>query len=371
MQQVLLWLPGGIPVYGFGMMLFVAFLLCTWLAGRRAARVGIAKEHIQDLVIWLFAGGLIGARVAFLCLEQPWEGWGHFFSNLPRIWDGGIVLYGSIVGALVGYLGAWWFIFRKLKVPTLRLADVIAPSLVLGIALGRLGCFLNGCCYGQVACPDCAVYPVHFPLSAPPRERLVESGLQTAAGFTFDDEHPAAHGARVGKVEPDSPASKVGLEPGDVIVRANDQDVQSAEDLSAYLANPRYWRGRSDLTLSVIKKGAAAPSDLWTFAPRTLGLYPTQVFESISMILLMLLLLAYEPFRRREGQLMALVMIGYAIHRYLNEKLRNDPRPEGFEWVASVVLLVAGVGLWLYLQRRPAETPAPTAGAAQPAAAGV
>jgi prolipoprotein diacylglyceryltransferase len=377
MQQVLwripiktAWTPDGIPLNGFGMMLFVAFLLCTWLASRRAARLGIAKQHIQDLVIWLFVGGLLGARITCLLGEQEWQGFYHFIINLPRIWDGGIVLYGSILGGLAGYLGAWWFTFRKLQVSTLRMADILAPALALGLCLGRLGCFLNGCCYGQVACPDCAVYPVvHFPLSAPPREGLVMAGAQTAAGFTFA-ENQNASGARVGQVVPDSPAWKSGLRPNDVIVGADGHAIHSAEDLSRYLADSHIWRGRQDLTLSVLHEGAATPTDLPTFAPRTLGLYPTQLYESVSMILLLLLLFAYEPFRHREGQLMAVVMVCYAIHRFLNEMLRDDPRPVGFERYASLVLLIAGVALWAWLQWTPDRTTV-SAKVARPATAGV
>src|SRR5262249_32514251 len=51
-----------IPVYGFGMMLFLAFLACTWLGGRRGEREGISRETIQDIAIWVFVGGLLGAR---------------------------------------------------------------------------------------------------------------------------------------------------------------------------------------------------------------------------------------------------------------------------------------------------------------------
>jgi hypothetical protein len=208
-------------------------------------------------------------------------------------------------------------------------------------------------------------------MSAPPREGLVEGGIQTAAGFTFA-ERQGATGARVGQVVPgpDSPAWNSGLRPGDVIVGADGRDIQSPEDLSLYLANPRNWRGKNDLALSVIHEGSATATELPAFAPRTLGLYPTQLYESISMALLLLLLLAYEPFRRREGQLMALVMICYAVHRSLNEMLRDDPRPVGFERYASLVLFVLGVGLWLWLQRSGAPTKA-TTDAAQPAAAGV
>jgi hypothetical protein len=65
------WFPDGVPIYGFGMMLFLAFILCTWLGGRRGEREGISKETTQDLAIWIFGGGLIGARLTFLFVERP------------------------------------------------------------------------------------------------------------------------------------------------------------------------------------------------------------------------------------------------------------------------------------------------------------
>ena len=73
------------------------------------------------------------------------------------------------------------------------------------------------------------------------------------------------------------------------------------------------------------------------------------------MFLLFWVLMFYYPFRRHDGQVMAVLMIGYAAHRYVNELLRADERPEGFESWTSVVLFVAGITLWLWLARRPAQ----------------
>src|SRR5262249_31214826 len=110
MQQVLFriplrfgWAPDGIPVYGFGMMLFAAFLICTWMASRRAEREGVAGSLIQDMAIWIFLGGLLGARITYLIGEQPPSSIGDFFYQLPRIWDGGIVLYGAVLGGVAAY----------------------------------------------------------------------------------------------------------------------------------------------------------------------------------------------------------------------------------------------------------------------------
>jgi prolipoprotein diacylglyceryl transferase len=375
MQQVLFRLPGlGLPIYGFGMMLFVAFLVCTWVAGRRAEREGMAKEIIQDFTIWIFIGGLLGGRVAYVLEQDEPASIGDFFSKLPQIWAGGLILYGSVVGAFLSYLLAYYLSFRKKGVSTLKLADIVAPSLCIGLCLGRLGCFLNGCCFGHVACADCPVYPVHFPLSAPARYTLVAAGYQTPAGFTIVEQRTVVDqpsivligyvvGAaayfidwvEVDKVEPSSAADLAGLRPGDRIVAVNGQPLmRAANDKLANYLDHKWPRGEKKLTLTVLDPKTGETHDL-TFEPKTLGLHPTQLYESISMFLLFLLVTAYYPFRTRDGQAMALVMICYAIHRHFNELLRDDPRPVGFESNSSFILLGAGVALVLWLWWRPAQ----------------
>jgi phosphatidylglycerol:prolipoprotein diacylglycerol transferase len=352
------WFPDGIPIYGFGMMLFLAFILCTWMAGRRAQAAGVPREYIQDMTIYLFIGGLIGARVLYLIGEAdpPPASLLEFLRQLPRIWDGGIILYGSVLGGLVGYLASWWFIFRKYKVPTLKVADIVAPTIAVGLCLGRIGCFLNGCCYGQVACPDCLVTPVHFPLSSPARYALVNAGLDTAAGFTFapPSQQPGAAegaGARIGAVDPTSDAAAHGLKARQIIREIDGSDVIRPDDVTAALGyGDKRTLGQNQVSLTVA--GVGEPI---VCRPRTVGLYPTQLYETTSMFLLLLVLLAYQPFRTRDGQLMALLMVGYGIHRFLNEMLRSDPRPVGFERYTSVLLVAAGLLLALYLRTRPAQ----------------
>lgn len=356
-----------LPIYGFGMMLFLAFIICTSMASRRAESEGVAAEQIQEVAMWLFIGGLIGARITFLRFEKNlafsemlWEFW--------KIWDGGIVLYGSVIGGLIAYFLAYLLVFRKYGLSTLKLADILAPSIAVGLCLGRFGCFLNGCCYGQVACPTCPVYAVHFPMSAPAREGLVEQGYQTAVGFTLDRQQPRDIGARVGKVDPHSLAYEAGLRNGDLILRVNDCDIEARDTadggrtippvdvLTLCLVNS--WpRGQTQLSLRV-KHADGAEAELGPIAPRTLGLHPTQLYEVVSMALLFLVLTAYFPLRRRPGQVMAVLMAGYGVHRYLNELLRDDPRPQGLESYTSIILVVAGIALWAYLQPRPAKVEA-------------
>ncbi len=175
----------------------------------------------------------------------------------------------------------------------------------------------------------------------------------------------------MGKVDPHSPAYQAGLRDGDLIVKVNDcaiEERDSDDDGKTIRRTPvevltrclvyQWPRGKTQLRLTVKHRGETQETDLPAIEPRTLGLHPTQLYEVVSMLLLFLVLTAYYPLRRRDGQVIAVLMVGYGIHRYLNELLRDDPRPKGFESYTSIFLIVAGIVLWLYLQTRPIRQPA-------------
>src|SRR5262245_44303697 len=104
MRQVLFHI-GPVPIYGFGMMLFVTFVACYWLIGKRATKQGIPKQHLQDLAVWIFIGGLIGARIVYMIQDKNssfWPPWNFF-----RIWEGGLVFYGSALGGTAAFFLAY------------------------------------------------------------------------------------------------------------------------------------------------------------------------------------------------------------------------------------------------------------------------
>lgn len=163
----------GIPVFGYGFMLFVGFSSATLLATRRIRSIGQEPDLIWDLMMWLLIPGLIGARINFLLAEGRGmlvgkEGLQKLIA-VVALWDGGIVFYGAVIGGLFGLLA----FCRIRRVDPISLCDVVAPSLFIGEGFGRIGCFLYGCCFGR-ACD--LPWAVRFPPDSMTFDALLKRG---------------------------------------------------------------------------------------------------------------------------------------------------------------------------------------------------
>lgn len=136
---------GSFSVTWYGLCVAAGFWLGAWTAARRAPRAGIRADTVWDLLWVLIVAGIVGARVLYVATY-----WERDFKNEPwsevlMVHHGGLVFHGGFVGAtLAGF--AWC---RLKKVPGWRMADILAPGLALGHAIGRIGCLINGCCYGR------------------------------------------------------------------------------------------------------------------------------------------------------------------------------------------------------------------------------
>ena len=142
MYPVLLKL-GPLPVHSYGLMLALGFLAGLFLARRDAPKYGLDPDKIADAAFWVLLLAIAGTRVAFIMMFPEDFSWrdplGWF-----AIWKGGLVFQGAIPPAIV-FIYYWT---RKHNMPFWTVADLAVPCLALGHAIGRLGCFLNGCCYG-------------------------------------------------------------------------------------------------------------------------------------------------------------------------------------------------------------------------------
>ncbi|MDD5736771.1 MAG: prolipoprotein diacylglyceryl transferase [Candidatus Omnitrophica bacterium] len=134
---------GTFKVYSYGAALAIAFLLATSLARRKAASEGMDGDKVLDLCIVLIISGIAGARLLFVLLNI--DAFTARPADIFKLWEGGLVWYGGLISAAAGAL-----VFMKAnRMPALKTADIVAPYIALGQAIGRIGCFLNGCCYGK------------------------------------------------------------------------------------------------------------------------------------------------------------------------------------------------------------------------------
>ena len=105
----------------------------------------LPPDSILDVGIWMIVVGTVGARLMFVVVE--WNQYRHapdFPGNIFKVWEGGLSFHGGLfggIGALIGYC-----LIKRLSI--LRVADLFAPSVMIAYAIGRIGCLLNGCCYG-------------------------------------------------------------------------------------------------------------------------------------------------------------------------------------------------------------------------------
>jgi phosphatidylglycerol:prolipoprotein diacylglycerol transferase len=182
------WLDRWLPVYGYGTLILAGFLLGVWLAARRSAAIGIAPHHCLDLGLWGVVGGLFGARLFYVI--QYWSHYSPFGPEGPRgllrvfaFWEGGLVFFGAFVAAILTAV----FYCRRHHLPTLPFLDLAAPSLIAGQALGRLGCFMRGCCFGkETALP----WAVRFPPESEAYSDYAARGLLPAGSAFTAPLHP-------------------------------------------------------------------------------------------------------------------------------------------------------------------------------------
>lgn len=133
---------GPLALRSWGFMLLIGFVLGYWLAIKRATKYGIPKVFLLDLALYLLLAGIIGGRLVYVFLNI--SSYARNPLQIIAIWNGGLSFYGSFGAGVLTTL----VFCRRRKISFFKMADLITPSLSLGYACGRIGCFLNGCCYG-------------------------------------------------------------------------------------------------------------------------------------------------------------------------------------------------------------------------------
>ena len=337
--------PDGLPIRGYGVMLLAGGAVGVAMAALRARQVGLDPEIIFSLAFWLFIGGILGARLFYVV--EYWEQRFSHYDFRQRIFEilnfpqGGLVVYGALFGAGIAFV----MFARKHRLPILPLADLIAPSLAFGLALGRIGCLLNGCCYGG---PSDLPWAVTFPAGSPAYEDEVTHG--DLYGFHLEgDEQERPLISRVAE------GATTGLTAEDRLAQINGHEVTQLDEAKALVLES--FAARQPLTLKLATgKEIALPAI--TPPARSRPVHPAQIYSAIDAGLLGWLAWAFYPFRRRDGEVIALLLTIHPITRFLLEIIRID-EPAVFgtgmsiSQNISVAIFVFAMGLWWYLSRQP------------------
>ena len=133
---------GAVSVYG--LLIACGIMLAVLLCGREAKRLCLPPDTGIDMVLWAIPAAVIGARIYYVIFR--WDVYSLSPVRILYIWEGGLAIYGGVIGGLIG-LAVY---ARRSRIRLFRLLDIAAPALILGQAIGRWGNFFNGEAYGRI-----------------------------------------------------------------------------------------------------------------------------------------------------------------------------------------------------------------------------
>lgn len=317
MHQILFHIPqfipgiGGAPIYGYGVMMVVGFFAAMEMAKYLARRSGIDPEVFANAALIALLAGVIGARLSHVLenfgdYSRPDLTFGDNLWNAINIRTGGLTYYG---GFILAFLAVLAYGFYK-RIPIRLGMDIIAPCLMIGLGFGRIGCYLNGCCYGA------------------------ESDVAWAVQFPYHSDAYMEQAARREIQVPPDLLNKEG------IPRSID-DIQADHSLSP------------GLRAALVKEAEAQ---------HAIAVHPAELYSTLTAWLIAGFLISYFTLPHMPGRVFALMLIVEGISRFLLETVRAEPvgtlfghhifgnltYSEGM----SIPIFLLGVALWLFFGSR-------------------
>jgi phosphatidylglycerol:prolipoprotein diacylglycerol transferase len=311
MHQIIFRLPeflpwiGGAPIYGYGLMMVIGFFAAMELAKFLARRSNIDPEIFANAAIIALVAGVVGARLSHV-LENIHEytrsdrSFAEDLWNAINIRSGGLTYYG---GFLLAFPAVLAYGFYK-KIPIRVGMDIVAPCVVIGLGFGRIGCYLNGCCYGaETDAPWAVQFPYH---SDAYMEQFARGEIQVPHELLDSLGYPKS-------------------------IEQIEQDHSLTMEEQAHL-------------ISVANSQHALP------------VHPAELYSTLTAWLIAGLLVAYFTLPHAPGRVFALMLILEGISRFLLEMVRAEPQgtlfgrhifgPLTFSEGLSIPIVLLGIVLW-------------------------
>jgi phosphatidylglycerol:prolipoprotein diacylglycerol transferase len=323
-----------ISIKSYGLMMVIGFLAAVTLARWRSGKLGENPEHITNFALWALILGVIGARVFYVI--HHWS----LFSDDPlsafKVWNGGLEFLGGFILAVLVLI----VYFKIKKRSVFRFMDILAPSLALGLAVGRLGCFLNGCCFGaQCELPWAIEFPAVNEMNAS------SFGEEKQVAYRYS---PPYESQLYPNLERNSLARPSLILPDDYIEYFDNGKGHKVfsrsrippDDQEAYYPVAKLPYDLTETQIEKLKAGQLAMHPI----------HPTQLYSFFNGLWICLFLNWMFKRRKFEGQISALLLILYGATRIVLESLRADNPIEftGLTISQNLGILAVILGIVLY-----------------------
>jgi len=299
-----------ITIKSYGTMMVIGFLCALYLARWRARKLKEDPLNITNFAVYILLAGVVGARIMYVI-----HNFSEYRDNLWQIfmiWRGGLEFIGGVICAILVMI----IYSRKMKLSVLKYLDILAPAVMLGLAFGRIGCLLNGCCFGQ---PSNLPWAIRFP--------ALNTHI-TQEGPVYRYSIPFQYQLSPDKQRPDLPQMDDVLPKEyytffylkedqrflsvDYFTRA---DFTSEEQKQCCLTGPKALSELTDEQIESLKNNEHPMHPI----------HPAQIYSSLNALVLCLLLSLLFRFYKFPGQIIASMLILYGLSRFLLEMLRCEP----------------------------------------------
>jgi phosphatidylglycerol:prolipoprotein diacylglycerol transferase len=343
--------PLGIPIRGYGLMLMLGAVCGVALSIRLGRRLGLMPDDILSLGMWLLVSGIGGARLFYVIQKWPQMVGAtpaETLLNAFRFTEGGLVVFGGVLAGMLAMVGWAW----RRGVPVLSVADLAAPGFCVGLALGRIGCLLNGCCYGGLCEPPlpCIRFPMGSPAYMDQLQALGAGGEPGLLGVALDASL-AQQPPRVSQVQAGSWGAQVGLEPGQRL--SSQRFGLLGPDPVNPAGPPQVWVELQANGWPISSLDPSSPP----LPERSLPVHPTQLYSAFDAALLAVVLVSLWPLVGGQGWVFATGLGLHGVSRFLLECLRDDEGGQFGTWLTisqwlSLVGIAISVTLLVVLRRR-------------------
>ena len=287
------------PIGTYGPMLVIGFLAAITLIRHLCKKYNTDPQHITNAALYSLIGGVIGARLFYVI--HYFDSYRYNLLDIFKVWKGGLELLGGVIVAIAVIL-----IYLKYhKLPMRRYLDILAIGLMLALVFGRIGCFLNGCCFGK---------PTDFPLAVrfPSFVQRYE-GKTLYPSFVFNSQ-----------VNPNPERSR------------SESHLKLPDEFFYYINEQGFGELKPFDELSVQQQKEVLDGKY-----RCLPVHPTQLYSSASAAIICLILFLFwkraeknpGKFLTQPGSTFSLMFILYGIMRFNIETLRDD-NPFEYAWWA-------------------------------------